>query len=167
MTESHTDDALKRLRSEVAELRAEVNVRDSDIRFTVMTTALAAIMLALTAAPWFWRDFDRTSDQAETAWKMFAAGIIGPVTVLLVLVTAGVTVIYAGISAPTARAHWILCVLSLVCAGMLILLTSTAQDDESSGSGLWLTVIAALVLFAMHGTQGDRLRGRESRPRRR
>ena len=162
MTESHTEDALKRLRKEVGELREELGHRDADARFSVITTALAAVLLALTAAPWFWDDAEY-GERVETAWGMPHYGTFGLIALVLVLAIAGMTVIYARFSTPTAGAHWALCGLAVVCGLVLLLLPRSVHEEAlTSGSGLWLTVVAAFVLAGLHGTHGDVLRSRRS-----
>lgn len=163
MTESDTEDALKRLRKEVGELREELGFRDADARFSVITTALAAVLLALTASPWFWADTDH-GDLAKTAWGLpDHYGFFALLALVLVLATAGTTLSYARFATATTGAHWTLCGLAAACGLMLMFLPNAIDDDDgTSGSGLWLTVTAALVLAAMHGTHADVIRSRGS-----
>jgi hypothetical protein len=159
MTEQDVEDALKRLRKEVGELREELGYRDADARFTMITTALAAAMLALTAAPWFWVD-STYGDHGRTGWTAPDYGFYGLLAVVVVLATAGGTLSYGRFSTATTGGHWTLCGLGGVCGLVLLFLPRAVDDDVTSGCGLWLTLTAALVLAAMHGTHADALRSR-------
>jgi len=160
MTEPETDAALKRLRKELAELREEVGHQAADVRLSAAMTALSAVVLAFTAAPWFWVDTD-DGDFAITLWGVGDYGFWGVVAIVLVLAVAGATLIYERFPTPTPSAHWTQCGLGVVTGLVLLFLPRSVDDEDvTSGSGLWLTLLAVLVLAGVHGTHGDALRSR-------
>jgi hypothetical protein len=154
--------SLQTLRKQVNELSHAHREDGAILRYAVFACTVAGMMLALTAASW--RVLDSGADmKLYTLWGLVPDSWQAAATLGLVLAVALGT--FGAFLADVAHrwAHLAIVVLALLAAVAAMIFASVGEssyyaDDYETGTGRWLTVLAALVLATIHGIRAGELR---------
>jgi hypothetical protein len=170
-----SEDRIEKLEKSLRIVRTRVDELDhgqrgefAALRFSVLASAVAGSMLALTATTWRTTvdDSDYVIGDVTTLWGMAPEGWQGTVTLLLVLtVSIGtIAVFLADIAGPIT--HFVFAALALFTVVGIVLLGALEPagwgdpEDGRSGPGRWLTLLAALLLAIAHASRAEQVKHR-------
>jgi hypothetical protein len=148
--------SLRALRRRVDELELRQRDTGDTMRYAVLASALAGVLVALSAATWrTMEDSAGLVNYSHTLWGLAEKSGLAAWTLVGVLVVAvgTVTTFVAENTARSAHAVFVvLCALTVVGA-IAIPSPDGFYDPEQlqAGAGWWLTVLAALAVAVVHG----------------
>jgi hypothetical protein len=151
------DKSVRALRDRIRELELGRRDESSALRLAVLASALCGAMLALSATTWRTiEDSDGDVVADHTLWGLAEESGLGTWTLLGVLVIA-VGSVATFLADNTARAAHVVFVVFCVLTAVGIMVVSGRDDgyynsDEvQNGPGVWLTLLAAVVVAIVHG----------------
>lgn len=153
--QDRTDEALKSLRSRVAELADERSDQRRFAAFAGLSSALAVAMVVLSTGTWFTYESHRYS-----AWEQPAdINWFGYVAVILLLALAAASMVVVRLDGPGHKGHWLLAFLAGLTAVCVLALAAQLprEGDLHTAPAFWFTIVAAIGLAVGHGYRGDHL----------
>jgi len=157
------DQSLRSLRKRVDQLDHGRHETAATLRHAVLACAVAGAVVALTATTWRTVD-DGDHVDAVTLWGLVPDGWQGAVALGLVLAVAAGT-FGVSLGDPSRGAHLVLVALALLAAVAVLVVGAVDSgggwydpEDYGTAPGRWLTLLAVLLLAAVHGGRAGELR---------